>query len=574
MRKNLNSYAESLKHLKYRVISENYSNEIKRIIDIDHLSYFCSHFGDCKPEEINNIVLYGFSRGGAMSFIFAKCLYEDIKLRNIPIDIIGMEPVPGNSILSSKLKKKVYNNTPVRANAVEAYDLKKCTNIKHAVIALGSYNKSFLTQIVPKFSSVTKTDIFVNYNGKEHGCFPSNYCIKNLKRFMGIKIDEVVDSKFKVVKLQKFKLFVPNKKFDLHFDSEASGNFKTDVGAGSRDNHFIFANDEYLRQLFSDLVIYLQNGDSKKFRYFDRSIQELTWLKINDVETIKLLQAIVNESYKNHSFTALARAVSLSEWQKEKGFGFETTKFGYFGKLIQLLTFEYSSQIDSLYNNCIDKMRSRLKVFMDEGAALIDSVGKTNFDKLIVRLNSDLKEQNILYVENNAYIRVADDQVPSDNEVEALKASIFDSVNKYILKYKIKKDRGIFKHHGKNGYLRIELFKLNVNEKNTADSIFEELRDFISQRNGYSHFKGNINFEETSGSGHIVRGIFDYYRLFYSYDKSKKRKYPALLTVYNQLISFINDYYFPHDWDAAFSWRMSTYFKHYTSKRVDQKKLL
>lgn len=98
--------------------------------------------------KIDNIALYGYSRGAVTTFAVAK----NLDGLNIPIDIIANQPVPGQRAESSFLS--LYN---------KYNDLKQCRNIKSSLTLLASHNRemgflrnTFFQQMVAKFSPNTE----------------------------------------------------------------------------------------------------------------------------------------------------------------------------------------------------------------------------------------------------------------------------------------------------------------------------------------------------------------------------------------------------------------------------------
>lgn len=108
-----------------------------------------------QTEIIQDITLFGFSRGAVSTFATAKAL----DTLNLPISILAKDPVPGES------RAKTYDkNSQYALN----FDLTECKNIVEAYILLGTYSKHNLSlenkwfrQMAPKFNPRTQNHIFL-----------------------------------------------------------------------------------------------------------------------------------------------------------------------------------------------------------------------------------------------------------------------------------------------------------------------------------------------------------------------------------------------------------------------------
>jgi hypothetical protein len=103
--------------------------------------------------QVDEINLYGMSRGGVTTFAAARYL-DDL---NIPVALCAIDPVPGESTEDVKKQSSLYKKN---------HDLRACKNLKHAEIVLGAYEKdrsiaeeSYFKQMVPVFNEACDSSV-------------------------------------------------------------------------------------------------------------------------------------------------------------------------------------------------------------------------------------------------------------------------------------------------------------------------------------------------------------------------------------------------------------------------------
>ncbi|MBK2125827.1 hypothetical protein [Fangia hongkongensis] len=403
MRDNVEGYAARLRELgasvgtKYTCADRRGASE--RLPE--HLAIYPSAIaGDCQPEELESIILCGFSRGGVMSFILADMLYQDYKLRAIPVYISAMEPVPGNFVTMRKLKSAL-NFLPFRSNALEAGNLKRCHNIKCAVIYLGHYDSLFMKQIIPTFSIVTKTRVFVCSRAKKHGggvakfltSFNKDVALFMKNDFRHLEIERLPPQ------LEQQEYPVCGKTFSIHmYQNELTKDLpEYSVARALREDSPYLINDESLRKMLGELVQNLRGKGSfvlfkeKKFKNFEIALQRVERLSFNDLNTAEFIQSIVQEAFRQRGVIntgvsstgyALAKELSLSGIKKyvpdkyrAEHLAYLTTQYGYLGIWINAMTHKYDMltpailDFDSVSIEYVEElMCMRLMMFMEYSA--------------------------------------------------------------------------------------------------------------------------------------------------------------------------------------------------------------
>lgn len=125
-----------------------------------------------ESEEIDDITLYGYSRGAVSTFSTARAL-DDL---DSPMSILAEDPVPGDTRASSKKEDSLYSKN---------FDLTDCKNIVRAEVLLGTYSKhnygwqnKWFRQMAPKFPVTSDSHLYMT-SKKSHWEFnnrATTYC--------------------------------------------------------------------------------------------------------------------------------------------------------------------------------------------------------------------------------------------------------------------------------------------------------------------------------------------------------------------------------------------------------------
>lgn len=106
-------------------------------------------------EAVDDITLYGFSRGAVTTFATARAL-DDL---DVSVSILAEDPVPGDSRADSYKKNSQY--------ALNS-DLSACKNIDRGEVLLGTYSKhnwgwenKWFRQMAPKFNASTDSHLYM-----------------------------------------------------------------------------------------------------------------------------------------------------------------------------------------------------------------------------------------------------------------------------------------------------------------------------------------------------------------------------------------------------------------------------
>ncbi|MCP3966771.1 MAG: hypothetical protein GY750_11640 [Lentisphaerae bacterium] len=411
----------------------------------------CQHFAaftkavqqDIRPKEINEILFAGFSRGGVISFILASLLQKDPNFRDIPISVSAIEPVPGNTFMSSGAATLMNCISPVKANnTLYAGDLRECSNIKWASIYLANCNDIFMCQIVPEFHPVTKVQVLVNPKAESHG--KSKYfgeVMRDINLFAIYKINkhELQQKHTNITRAHYYDLFKDRhplhiltrnditlpKGLSLHcYDKECTYNLRASSLTEYERMEFI-CDDGELRKILQTLVLYLKKKSSVKnvafckFNNYNRAIEQMLQLDLRYDSTIKLLQLIVKEAFrkrgnfkiKEYADTSLklAKALTFSDPSKSDLFPsgklslFEKTKYRYLGCLIEALTMDCKLPVELNKYNGDDyikrTMHYRLHAFcsLDFDNFLIRKLRDVRYQEFICKLNYYIINQKTFY---------------------------------------------------------------------------------------------------------------------------------------------------------------------------------
>ncbi|MCP3968698.1 MAG: hypothetical protein GY718_20550 [Lentisphaerae bacterium] len=360
------------------------------------------------PAKLTKIILCGFSRGGVMCFILAKLLSKDKRFRNIPVCISVLEPVPGNFNIGTKIKKKLYNFTPLRSNALEAQDLSACRNIQNATIYLGAYNNGPLNQMIPTFYFLTKSKVFGDERASKHGRGYSQFtkCVatdvrNNLKD--GITKVEAYED------LEEDWGFIAN---SINVHSLVGHTSRRGLSRIKPHDVSFFKPFNQHKSLFGDLLTRLREqgsyvvGATKKFKGARSSmLKKGDTLKFNSLPTIKYFQSIVRIALKHRrswlksasemtsTGSALARIISLANLVDNDKMSlcendFYVTRFGYLGILVQMLTYKggrsatpsrtlpYSTRLELMMYKRLERFQGYDKETLEEKLRNINSNGR------------------------------------------------------------------------------------------------------------------------------------------------------------------------------------------------------
>ncbi|QSH40398.1 papain-like cysteine protease family protein [Lentisphaerota bacterium ZTH] len=107
--------------------------------------------------------------------------------------------------------------------------------------------------------------------------------------------------------------------------------------------------------------------------------------------------------------------------------------------------------------------------------------------------------------------RTLPEELEDKDETYKLKCSILDSVDGYVMNYKLKKNRGFINYHGASGCNRMMTFAINLNNKNSTHEVLLEIEKFIHKSGPYSEFSGRIKLHKSSGLTFILHGLMTYF---------------------------------------------------------------
>ncbi|MCP3966770.1 MAG: hypothetical protein GY718_10535 [Lentisphaerae bacterium] len=427
---NVNAYANKLKEFGVGIFHNGSEEDYTHVAVIKGVS-------DCYPHSLESIILTGFSRGGVLSFIMSKLLQADSRLRSIPVYISVQEPVPGNTLINKHLAylfntfcnvfsfNYMNNHMPARSNSLDAGDMRKCSNVRRAIIYVGAYDDAFMCQIVPKFNPATKVQVIVDREIQNHGGGGGVMSMESdMLGFVNCGMGNYSYSEFEnKQQIKKYSILNKNsvsgvQGLSMHYYGKSSSKRLRDKWFEEDElRPFFFGDDRALRKLIRSLVFEVRGStfgmaSACKFYNFDRAIEQMVHLNFKSKETIRMLQMIVKESFRvriGHSRVTntgeeLAKRISLCYSSCKLPFTksrtqFEKTKYGYIGMAIQGLT----PQCDSVEPQIVGAkkvdakffkmhMCLRLLEFVDYDDVMIeDKVDNDRFQELGTRLNNSLK---------------------------------------------------------------------------------------------------------------------------------------------------------------------------------------